>query len=261
MELLVVIAIIILLLALLLPSMSRAREQARRVLCANHLRQWGTAIQAYREEFLDYLPHEGNASAHGVGLLGAWYNTLPQYVGAQDYKDIEGVSVSIKEFPNNDIWICPSKDLTDAYKSETGKNQIHYGMNQVLDGMGSFPYGSDDTPGFPDALEVARASNPNAPNPHVRATVYDRYPTTVFLFDIAPNSPSGSPRLVATESWRTWDGRSLGKFHGDFANILYLNGGVTNCKAADLYENRDNLRGKIRWEHPRLYWGFPRPKS
>lgn len=46
-ELLVVVAIIALLIAILLPSLSRAREQSKRVVCMNNMRQMGIAMLSY----------------------------------------------------------------------------------------------------------------------------------------------------------------------------------------------------------------------
>jgi prepilin-type N-terminal cleavage/methylation domain-containing protein/prepilin-type processing-associated H-X9-DG protein len=48
-ELLVVIAIIALLLAILFPSLQRARNRARAVVCQNNLKQWGTLLYIYLE--------------------------------------------------------------------------------------------------------------------------------------------------------------------------------------------------------------------
>jgi prepilin-type N-terminal cleavage/methylation domain-containing protein len=55
-ELLVVIAILSLLIAILLPALSQAKHQARRMACAGNLRQVGVAIHLYADDFSDTIP-------------------------------------------------------------------------------------------------------------------------------------------------------------------------------------------------------------
>ena len=56
-ELLVVIAIISLLVSVLLPSLSRAKELARRAVCARQLRTMGLGITIYCDDFDGHLPY------------------------------------------------------------------------------------------------------------------------------------------------------------------------------------------------------------
>ncbi|UCE59767.1 MAG: type II secretion system protein [Phycisphaerales bacterium] len=255
-EVLVVISVVMLLFAMLIPSLNEAREYARRVQCNNHLRSWGMTVQFYRDDHYDYLPTEGTYIQDGIYKPNTWYNELPPYLDAPAYKDVEGVGKSIEEFPNLHVWICPSKTLTPSYKSGSGKNQFHYGMNQVLDGLTSKLEGSKDAPGFYDGYYYGSPDNGSLPLP---ARLFKQPATTIFMFDISENSPCGSQRHIATMYQRWWDGAPLGRFHGDYSTILFLDGSVGNCSTDNLVTDRDHRYGDMIWDHPRLYWGYRPP--
>lgn len=58
-ELLVVVAIIAILASLLLPTLSRAKEKARRIQCINNNKQMLAATHLYAVDFNDFLPYHG----------------------------------------------------------------------------------------------------------------------------------------------------------------------------------------------------------
>src|SRR5712675_537136 len=78
-ELLVVIAIIALLIATLMPVLSQARESARRVVCANNLKQIGLAYFMYAHDHKGVFPPGANGAYPyafyngGSGFLGAYF--------------------------------------------------------------------------------------------------------------------------------------------------------------------------------------------
>ncbi len=245
-ELVVVIAIIALLLGMLLPSLRGAQQQAHRALCASRLRQWGVALQMYRQDYDDFIPTEGHLglgipyvpNSAGHGKRGTWYNELPQYLDVPRYRDLEGVNWSIAELPDVHVWICPAKNRTESRISASGKNRFHFAMNQVLDGTGSGDYGGPTTPGFPDMGDKP-----------LRASRFAGKVTTVYMFDVIPNSPSAAPINVATQ------------FHGDFANVLYLGGGVAGFRQEDFLTDTKYGIPASRWRHPHLYWGYLPPPA
>jgi prepilin-type N-terminal cleavage/methylation domain-containing protein/prepilin-type processing-associated H-X9-DG protein len=70
-ELLVVIAVIALLMSILMPALSRARDQARRVGCGNNLKQIGTSLHMYANDYNGRLP----LNAGGYWLWDIAYST------------------------------------------------------------------------------------------------------------------------------------------------------------------------------------------
>jgi prepilin-type N-terminal cleavage/methylation domain-containing protein len=83
-ELLVVISIIALLLAILMPSLSAARQQAKKIVCSSNLRQQGIALYAYRSANNGRYPSKvrtgfwafGGMVTDGNPLNGKWDNLI-----------------------------------------------------------------------------------------------------------------------------------------------------------------------------------------
>ncbi len=78
-ELLVVVAIIALLISILLPSLGRAREQAKKVKCVSNLKQIGGAMLNYFTEMNDWFPFEKrpDPQAGAPGFHGFYYGGHP----------------------------------------------------------------------------------------------------------------------------------------------------------------------------------------
>lgn len=81
-ELLVVVAIIVLLISILLPSLGRARRNARAITGLANLKQIGVALSMYGNENRDYLPFGWEKVVNPSGLT--WYWAINPYLVASN---------------------------------------------------------------------------------------------------------------------------------------------------------------------------------
>jgi len=129
-ELLVVIAIIAILASLLLPTLSRSKEESRRAYCRNSLKQIGLGIAMYRDDNSDKPPLYLFRPAADTGFPGRNAPYLDPYLGGTN------------------IFICPSDatrgripiDLGWEYFGQpgsfTGSYAYHMGAPHQVDPLG-----------------------------------------------------------------------------------------------------------------------------
>lgn len=99
-ELLVVVSIIVLLIAILLPSMSKSREAARRAVCGSQLHQAAVAVHAYSAgNKLVYPPPISNGNWPDGAMVNDWPTATPAGPAHLYERGF---------LPSGDIFYCPS---------------------------------------------------------------------------------------------------------------------------------------------------------
>ena len=105
-ELLVVIGIIVILIAILLPALAKAREQANRTACLNNLRQLATAAIAYAHEYKGVYPVEAYET---IPLVNQMYLS-PDLFRTDMYGLMKFGPKHVAPATNapNPVWQCPT---------------------------------------------------------------------------------------------------------------------------------------------------------
>ncbi len=132
-ELLVVVAIIALLIAILLPSLGRARENAKRTTCSTHLRTWAQGFRMYADTNNDALPLDGDngTSSAPIGKWSdssLWFNGAAEATNNNSFNTLQLNEVDptiLQALPNigtNSIYVCPSAFESGAGSGDVMKN-------------------------------------------------------------------------------------------------------------------------------------------
>ncbi len=142
-ELLVVVAIIAVLVAILLPTLAKARESSRGIVCISHLQQMNTALMNWIEDhngymICDYIPayYEQEPSGPGVHSWG--------YTWSYKWVDKKYVFASSTKTEGS-VLACPSYGVIselDWIGSKTDPwymHNVHYGWNYCYLGYYTHP--------------------------------------------------------------------------------------------------------------------------
>jgi prepilin-type N-terminal cleavage/methylation domain-containing protein/prepilin-type processing-associated H-X9-DG protein len=109
-ELLVVIAIIAILAAILFPVFAQAREKARQITCLSNMKQIGTGLMMYVQDYDETYPlrHHYSSDRQGWAPL-SWRELVGPYI-KNGIQNVTWVSTNNTPLPwaEGGIWKCPS---------------------------------------------------------------------------------------------------------------------------------------------------------
>jgi prepilin-type N-terminal cleavage/methylation domain-containing protein/prepilin-type processing-associated H-X9-DG protein len=183
-ELLVVIGIIALLISILLPSLSRAREQGNAVKCLSNLRQLGMAFVMYTNANKGALPADAPNNK----------DQPEDFVHWETGRNLEESALGPywgKPFPAS-LLICPTDDVNNRERVKKGGYRFSYVMNGYVSSI----TGS----GISAANSIKRINQAiNAPD---KLLAYEEDPYTIDDGHATPQ-PTSSINLLAIRHDRT----------------------------------------------------------
>jgi prepilin-type N-terminal cleavage/methylation domain-containing protein len=232
-ELLVVIAIIALLVSILLPSLNRAKEMARRAVCMTNLGGIGKSMQLYATEnggSWCWIPY---SNIRGPAVTGTNRN-VPPVQGANTERNWSSLPfLIVREGTASKIFICPSTD--DVADGETtyedgGQTSDAWDFNDAQNISYSYACPVSDGAGYITGVTVSTPAS------------------TVVMADRGPYSSSDagetsiSPVDVSSLSGSDIEPHvSQNHNAGEYMNLLHADSHVESANRPDVGANEDNI--------------------
>jgi|GEM_PF-2755972 len=144
-ELLVVIAILAVLMSILIPSLRKAREQAKIVVCQSHLRGLGMGFEIYVQDNNDRYPSQGN-----ITELSCWVVEMAQV----DLCPIEYIRQNYFD-GSLDTFFCPNFFSAGSYAKDADLSKIYWYENLTPDGETTGYTYSRRSPGYMALMSTA----------------------------------------------------------------------------------------------------------
>jgi prepilin-type N-terminal cleavage/methylation domain-containing protein/prepilin-type processing-associated H-X9-DG protein len=131
-ELLVVIAIIAILAAILFPVFAQAREKARQTACISNMKQLGTAMMMYAQDYDEIFA--GNVRRTDFGGGAFWWQLLPPYV--QRSSGNIGFGGAANDAAASGIYTCGSaKPEESLIRNTPGADRDLFKLNYIPNGV------------------------------------------------------------------------------------------------------------------------------
>jgi prepilin-type N-terminal cleavage/methylation domain-containing protein/prepilin-type processing-associated H-X9-DG protein len=198
-ELLVVIAIIAILAAILFPVFARAREAARATQCRSNLKQLGTAVMMYTQDYDETLPIERtiNPSMSVIQFLDPYIKSKA-------------------------VWDCPSQNPS-AKSSIAYNGERSYSYN-------TWALSNQSLAAIQNVSETVCLAD-STPNTWQGAWMLFR-PSNGMRQDALNGSATPTWGAAASQSWTQCN---FAERHSDTGNVLWVDGHVKSMKYATLY--------------------------
>ncbi|MBQ0106041.1 MAG: DUF1559 domain-containing protein [Armatimonadetes bacterium] len=207
-ELLVVIAIIAILAAILFPVFAQAREKARQTNCLSNMKQLGTAITLYNDDYDETYPNSPEGAYHNAKVDPGVYGT--------DISPFTWVSKIYPYVKNWNMYTCPSSKVKIKGSAQYGMTS-YFGNGVVLQGIG--PFNNYDY-AQSRSVTAAQIGSP------AELILFTEYPQADGSYCFLRPSLNNASMLVMEVGWN-W---AQEKTHNGGMNVTYCDGHAKYAK-------------------------------